>query len=406
MRYNPWRGLYGLRREVWYIFATMLINRLGTMALPFLVLYLTRSMGFTAAKASLAVTVYGAVALVVSPLSGKLCDAVGALRIMKLSLLSSGIVLLLFPLARGYWGVLAAIALWALTNEAFRPANMALLTHLATPEQRKPAFALNRLAVNMGMSVGPAAGGFLAMVSFHALFWVNGATSILAGALLCLLTWRQPEGAGNIAGRSESRGTQSSPSGFTNWRFLFFLAALMPAALVFFQLNAAFPLYLVRNLKLPESDFGLVFTLNTVIIVLIEIPLNTAMANWPHRRALALGTLLTGIGFGAVAFAASFWGVAATVVIWTFGEMITFPGSSAAVADMSPPDRRGEYMGLYTMSFGVAFALGPWLGTLVFTRFGATALWTAAFAMGCLSALLMTQVRVVPHEARPAPTGT
>jgi MFS family permease len=111
-----------------------------------------------------------------------------------------------------------------------------------------------------------------------------------------------------------------------------------------------------------------------------------------------LGTLLTGIGFGAVAFAASFWGVAATVVIWTFGEMITFPGSSAAVADMSPPDRRGEYMGLYTMSFGVAFAVGPWLGTLVLTHFGFGALWAGAFAMGCLSALLMTQVRVHPAQ--------
>lgn len=400
MRYNPWRGLYGLRREVWYIFATMLINRLGTMALPFLVLYLTRSMGFTAEKASLAVAVYGAVALVVSPLSGRLCDKVGALRVMKVSLLSSGAVLLLFPLARGYWAVLAAIALWALTNEAFRPANMALLTHLATPEQRKPAFALNRLAVNMGMSVGPAVGGFLAMISFHSLFWVNGATSILAGALLSFLTWRQPEGAGNVQGGEAvgSPGRPRSLSGFANGRFIFFLLALMPAVLVFFQLNAAFPLYLVRNLKLPESAFGFVFTLNTIIIVLIEIPLNTAMAHWPHRWALALGTLLTGIGFGAVAFAASFWGVAATVVIWTFGEMITFPGSSAAVADMSPPDRRGEYMGLYTMSFGVAFAVGPWLGTLVLTHLGSAALWAGAFAMGCLSALLMTQVRV--HSAQ------
>lgn len=403
MRANPWRGLAGLRREIWVIFATMLINRLGTMALPFLVLYLTRDLGFSAGKASLAVTVYGGVALVVSPLAGRLCDRIGALRIMKASLLTSGAMLLAYPFVRSYPGVLAATALWALTNEAFRPANMALLTHLATPEQRKPAFALNRLAVNMGMSVGPAVGGVLAMISFRWLFWVDAFTSILAGLLLIFLTWHRLD-----ASRAVERGPQPEPgetalsrSGLTNGRFLFFLLALMPAVLVFFQLNSAFSLFMVRDLKLSESAFGLMFTVNTVLIILIEIPLNTAMARWPHRRALALGTLLTGIGFGALVFASGVWGVAATVVVWTFGEMITFPGSSAAVADMSPPDRRGEYMGLYTMSFGIAFALGPWLGTVVLARFGAHVLWPCAFLLGGLSAVLMTQIRTPDPGGQP-----
>jgi len=388
---NPWRALGGLRRDIWVLFATMLINRLGTMALPFLVLYLTRSLKFSAARASLAITVYGAVALVVAPLSGRLADRIGALKIMKASLLSSGAMLLIFPLARSYAAVLVATAFWSLTNEAFRPANMALLSHMATPEQRKPAFALNRLAVNLGMSVGPALGGALAMISFPALFWVNGATSLVAGTVLIVLSWRLGmHSTGRAEAHAEEAGAAPrSRNALTDGRFLFLLAALMPAVMVFFQLNSSFPLYLVRNLKLPESAFGLVFTLNTLVIVLVEIPLNTAMARWPHRLALALGTLLTGVGFGAMILVSSFWGVAGAVLVWTFGEMITFPGSSAAVADLSPPDRRGEYMGLYTMSFGIAFALGPWLGTLVLEHLGPHTLWAGAFGLGCLSAALM-----------------
>jgi predicted MFS family arabinose efflux permease len=371
------------------------------MVLPFLALYVTRSLGFTPAFAGLTLAVYGVAALFTAPISGKLCDVLGPLRIMKFSFFTSGALLLAFPLVRGKGGLLAVTFLWSVLNECFRPANMALLSHLALPDQRKAAFALNRLAVNMGMSVGPAVGGVLAMISFRWLFWVDGATSLLAGLVLVLLTWgRAPVEGGPVVRHAEgASGPARGTAAFANGRFLLFLMALMPAIIVFFQLNAALPLYLVRDLNLPEADFGLIFTLNTILIILIEIPINAAMARWPHRRALALGTLLTGLGFGAMAFVSNFAGVAAVTVLWTFGEMITFPGSSAAVADMAPADRRGEYMGLYTMTFSLCFTVGPWLGSVVLERLGPTPLWIGALGLGCLSALLVARLAPAAEAA-------
>ena len=48
---NPWRGLAGLPRAVWVLSAATLVNRSGTMFVPFLVLYLTRARGYTPAAA-------------------------------------------------------------------------------------------------------------------------------------------------------------------------------------------------------------------------------------------------------------------------------------------------------------------------------------------------------------------
>ena len=183
-RWNPWRGLAGLPREVWVLSSATLVNKAGSMVLAFLVLYLTRSLGFSVRTAANVLFLYGAGALVAAPVSGFLCDRWGPIRIMRGSLLFSGILLLVFPLAKSLPLVVLLTLALSILSEAFRPANLTIFGDLVRPEQRKAGFAVNRLAINLGMSVGPAAGGFLATLSFRLLFLVNGLTSLAAGAIL------------------------------------------------------------------------------------------------------------------------------------------------------------------------------------------------------------------------------
>jgi len=116
------------------------------------------------------------------------------------------------------------------------------------------------------------------------------------------------------------------------------------------------------------------------------------MARWSHRSTLTLGALLYAIGFGAFAFVTRPEQIFAAVIVWTFGEMILLPGSSAYAAEIAPPGRRGEYMGLYTMSFSIAFSLGPFLGAELLQRWGPHGLWGAAFVSGCISTLMMSRI--------------
>src|SRR4051812_7138111 len=233
-RLNPWRGLDGLPREVWLLFATNLINRAGMMVLPFLIVYLTRELHFSAGEAGLAFALYGAAAIVAGPVSGRLSDRIGALPIMRASLLLSGTVLILFPLARTRPAVYTATVLWAACAELFRPASLAAITHAVLPEQRKPAYALNRLAINLGMSIGPALGGFLAAVSFRAMFAVDAATTLTAGLVLCLTNWRSPTRATAVetdatAGIADARGI------LRDRRLVVFLTATFLVGIVFYQ---------------------------------------------------------------------------------------------------------------------------------------------------------------------------
>lgn len=172
------------------------------------------------------------------------------------------------------------------------------------------------------------------------------------------------------------------------------MSALFLTGFVFFQHEGALPLFLVNDLRLSPAFYGMLFTVNTLMIVLMEVPLNAATAHWPHRRALALGAFLFAAGSGAFAFAAGPEMVIVGIVIWTFGEMLLFPQASAYVAEIAPPHRRGEYMGAYSLSFSLAFAFSPWAGTAAFVAFGARPLWIGVFVVGMVSALLMLGVTV------------
>ncbi len=387
-RLNPWRGLGGLPREVWLLFATNLINRAGMMVLPFLVLYLTRELAFSPARAGAMLAVYGGSAIVFGPIGGRLSDRIGALRVMRASLIASGTVLMLFPLARSFGAVAAMTILWAGCAEMFRPASLAAITHVVRPEQRRQAFALNRLAINLGMSIGPALGGFLATVSFRAMFTVDAVTTLLAGAVLALTPWRAFSGVNSEATKREGRAVGPATI-FHDTFFLVFLGGVFLVGIVFFQHESALPLYLVQYLGLSPAFYGLLFTINTLLIVALEVPINTATAHWPNARLLIIGCLLFAVGFGALGVIVSPAGVIATVVVWTFGEMMLFPAMSMHMGEVAPESRRGVYMGAYSMSLSLALTVGPWMGTQLLAEFGPVNVWSVMFGLGALAAVLM-----------------
>jgi predicted MFS family arabinose efflux permease len=410
-RWNPWRGVAGMPREIWVLFSATLVNKAGSMVLAFLVLYLTRSLGLSVGTAATVLLLYGAGALVAAPISGVLSDRFGPIRIMRGSLLLSGVILLVFPLARTLTPVVILTLALSVTAEAFRPANLTIFGDLVQPEQRKAAFAVNRLAINLGMSVGPAAGGFLATVSFRSLFLVNGLTTLAAGAILAAASFPRHRHAADTRELEAAVSPFFHPSrGYRDRRLVFFLAGVFPVAVVLFQHLSSMSVFLVNDLHFSAATYGLLFSLNCLLIVFLEVPLNIATSHWPHRRTLALGALLFGIGFGALALAWDVWSIAATVVIWTFGEMFFFPSMAAYLTDIAPASHRGEYMGLSQMVMGLAFMVGPWGGMLILARFGGKTLWGTMFLLGLGAAFIMARLEQPEHAveiaAVPAPTTT
>lgn len=396
---NPWRGLSGLPKASYLIACATFINRAGVMVRPFLVVYLVRSLGFSESFASWMLSLYGATGIFGAIASGWLTDRFGPALVLRGGLMAAAAAMSAYPFARGHAAVIACTFLFALFNELPRPALMTLVAEVAPPELRKRAFVLSRIAVNLGLAVGPALGGHIAEWSYVAIFWVDAGASLLAALLLARTELPRP------APRARVDGSAIGVLARDRLLQLFFVATMLNAVM-FFQHDATMVYWMTTVLGLRARDYGLTVTVNTLLIVLVEVELNTRLAHWSHRRSLVVGSLVSAAGFAATALADGFWSISAAVVVWTFGEMIAMPAMSAFVADIAPRERRGLYMSTLMLAFGAGLTIGPKLGITLLLDQGAATVWLAAGGSGVAAALLyagLGRKRRVPAAAPEEP---
>ena len=378
----PFRDqLRALPRPVWILFAGTFINRFGQFVMPFLVIYLTK-IGYSTAKAGLALGAYGVGHVVASSLGGHLADRIGRRHTIVLSMFGSAASLMGLSQARSYIPIVVLTMITASFGELYRPAAQALLADLMPEGQRVFSFAMYRFAVNLGVAAGPAMAGFLAEHSFFYLFAGDALTSVVYGviALFALPQGLRTYQKGERLGEALRVAAHDS-------RFVIFLVATLLAAIIDMQMGSTFALH-VTWLGFPPRVYGMLISLNAVLVIALELVITNYTQRLSPRPVIALGYLLWGLGFALTGMARTIPLLAGTVVIWTLGEMAASPLAGAYVAQIAPEKYRGRYMGLLVTMWSVALCVGPPVGAFLFER-NRAALWAACGALGLLSAALL-----------------
>jgi len=379
------RSLRALPRPAWILFAGTFINRFGSFVIPFLVIYL-RGRGFTEGDAALALTAYGLGHLVASALGGYLADRIGRRKTIAISMFSSAASMMLLSQANSLGAIATLTALTGMTAELYRPASSALLADLIPPEHRVAAFAAYRWALNAGFAFGPATAGFLAKHNFLWLFVGDAITSVLFGAV----TWfALPHGlrtSGPQAAWAEALRAMRHDR-----RLHKLLLAQFAIALVFLQMSSTFGLHVTAN-GFSATTYGLLLSLNGVLIVLFELPLTELTRRWPTCPTIAVGYLLIGFGFALTGWSQTIPMLRLVVVTFTLGEMIAMPVASAYFANGIPPEMRGRYMGALGLVWALALAIGPSVGVQLHDR-APLVLWTACGGLGIAAATMVMKTR-------------
>ena len=374
-------NLRSLPPAAWILLGGTFVNRFGTFVMPFLVLYLTRS-GYSIAQAGLGVGAYGAGHVMASLLGGHLADRIGRRNTIVLSMFGSAAAMLALSQARGFAAILILACLAGTAAEMYRPASHALLVDLVGPKQSIFAFGMYRFAVNLAFAAGPATAGFLADRSFFYLFLGDALTSLGYGFIAIFAL---PHGL-----RSDMKGERVGEAvrlAATNRAFLRLLGATFLLTLVDFQLASTFALH-VKALGYPSRVYGVLVSENGLLIVAFELLITMFVQRFRPPPVIALGYFLAGMGFALTGIAHTIPALAATVVIWTFGEMFSSPMVIAYVAQIAPEKYRGRYMGLLTVSWSFGMLFGPPIGTMIYAR-NPNVLWIACGALGVISASLM-----------------
>ena len=375
------QNLRSLPPAAWVLFAGTFVNRLGTFVMPFMTLYLTHQ-GFSVPQAGVALAMYGIGGVAAQFLGGWLADRIGRKNAIGFSMLGASVITLLLWQASSLLVIYALMLLLALVAEMHRPAASALIADLVPSEQRVTAFALFRLAINVGWACGLTLGGILADRSFDFLFIGDAATSAAFGVISLIAL---PHGM--RTSRNEERHLQGATRTILADRgFLLFLGSVLIGASIYMQNVSTFPLH-VQAAGFSTSVYGTLQALNGVIVVLLELPITSWTGRRSRTRMIALGTVLIGLAFASLIVARSIPTLAAMVLVWTLGEIIASPVSSAFVADRSPEHTRGRYQASLGVMFALGAVVGPTIGTLTY-EFSPDVLWIGCGVAGVLAAAL------------------
>ncbi|MGW0555382.1 MDR family MFS transporter [Streptomyces sp. NPDC002926] len=380
-------ALRGLPGRVWIISLGILVNQVGNFLPVFIVLYLTER-GYSAGAAGLVLGVSGVGKVLGNAVGGHLADKIGRRWTIVLSAVTTAGLTAVVPSLGPLPLIVAVVGLIGVTSQIYRPAAAAvLLDAVDTNQQRLAAFGVFRFAMNLGAALGGVIGGVLASTSYTELFLGNAAACLLFGVVVAMLLRDAPQP------RSGQDDTDTKADRAVGYRqaladrtLVRFLLMTVVAEFVYIQSTVGLPLH-VSDVGLSERDFGLLIGFNGLLVLALELPITGAVSRYRPEYVLAIGNLITGVGLALTGFTASMVLLAATVLIWTLGEMMTSSVAMAYLGSLTPPHMVGRYQGLYGAAYTTGTGAGPLIGGAVYA-IGPWALWALIGAAGLLAARL------------------
>jgi MFS family permease len=380
-----YRNAYsGLSKQMWWLALVMLINRSGTMVIPFLTVYLT-SRGYTLAQAGYVMAAFGGGSILGGYLGGRLTDRFGHYYVQVFSLLLNGILFIVLGQMQTLLQFTVCIFILSSLGESFRPANSAAIAIYSNEANRTRCYSLNRLAINVGWAIGPAIGGLLASINYQLLFWVDGVTCIFASLLLYFLF---SEAKTNPIRKTDLHERSKLASAYRDKIFLLAMCCIFLVGLCFFQMFSILTVYYKQQRHLSENVIGAVLALNGLIIAFVEMVLVYKLEK--RRRIISymmLGSFCIGLSFLILNISAAFIFVLLQIIMVTLGEMFLFPFMNNFWVQRSNEFNRGQYAAVYTMSFSAAIVLAPTFASQIATWFGFPVLWVVNFIL-CSFAVL------------------
>ncbi len=392
-------------RQFWLMFWGMLVSTIGSsMVWPFLVVYVSGKLAMPLTSVASLITLSSACGLIASLTGGPVIDRLGRKWVMVVSLLLNGAGYLLMSQAQSYLAFAVIMALNGTVNPLYRVAADAMMADLIPAPQRPEAYSLLRMANNLGISIGPALGGFLAAVSYSITFSIAAAG--LAGfslmvALFAIETMPQRGHAGAAEMPRERFGGYGkvlSNLPFSGMVFVFAMVQVC-ASLIWMLLAVYSKTYYGVN----ESQYGWIPTTNAVMVVLFQFGVTQVTRRFKPLPVMAVGAFFYAIATFSVAMGTGFWWFWGTMVVMTVGELALVPTVSTYTANLAPPEQRARYMSLSGLTWQVASGIGPVFGGVLSDHFGPRTIWLGGGFVGVLSvAGFLLLERAFRSRVRPA----
>jgi MFS family permease len=387
-------------RTFWIVIAITFIDRIGgSLLFPFFALYITSKFNVGMTEVGVLFAAFSVSSFAGSTIGGALTDRFGRKGIIMFGLIASSFSTVAMGLIGSFQAFFFLALFVGILTDVAGPAHQAMIADILPEKQRADGYGILRVAFNLSVVIGPAIGGLLATRSYMLLFLTDAAISLLTVILIAIfLPETKPEAHPDAP--KETMGSTFAGYGqvFRNTAFMLFLGAVMLQVFAYMNMNTTLGVYLRNEHSTPESSYGLLLSINAAMVVLMQFPITRRITKYPPMLMMAFGTFLYVIGFSMYGFVSAYSMFVFAMVIITIGEMVVSPVSQALVASFAPEEMRGRYMAIAGFSWGIPFAVGPYLAGLVIDGPKPYMLWYAAGFVGMLSTLAFLALYRVRHK--------
>jgi MFS family permease len=388
-------------RDFWMMIVVNFVDRLGgSLLFPFFALYITKRFDVGMTEVGGLFAIFFVSSFIGAFPGGALTDRFGRKGIIIFSLIATSLSTLLMGFVDEFQFFLLVAFVSGIFTDVGGPAYEAVFMDVLPEEKRASGFGIRRVAFNLAIVIGPVIGGFVAARSYLALFILDAIIS----AIVALLVFRLiPE---TKPAAPEGKVQESTAETFAGYlrvlrdgKFIAFTLVCLLTWLVYMNMNTTLGVYLRDQHGIPESGYGWLISINAAMVVLLQFPITRRIEKNPPMLMMALGAAFIASGLFLFGFVGTFWLFAVAIAILTIGEMVTIPIANATVANFAPEEMRGRYNFVYGNSWGISFAVGPYLAGLILDNYNPNLLWYACGVIGMIAVLGFLALHRALHTA-------
>jgi MFS family permease len=394
----------------WILVGASFIDGVGrTLIFPFFALYVTQKFNVGMTQAGVLLGIFSVSGFVGNLLGGGLTDRFGRRSIVISGLIFSSISALAMGLIDSLMIFYALAAFVGLLSDIAGPAQGAMVADMLPERQRAEGFGMLRVAGNLAWIIGPTIGGLMAAHSFLLLFILDAVFSLITALIVYLLI---PE---TMPGRPAEGQRESIAATFSGYRTAFadrafaaFLLISVLMNLVYLQLYSTFSVYLRDVHQIGAQGYGMLMSINAGLVVAAQFWVTRQTKRYAPLLMMALGTAFYLVGFTAFGLIEGYVYFIGAMLLVTIGEMVVIPVSMALVAQLAPEDMRGRYMAVFSLSWAIPAAIGPWAAGMIMDNLNPDLIWhlsgvlSAAAVVGFVLLHAWTRRRLVASAAQPS----
>ena len=393
------KGLFsnyaGLPRSIYILFIARIINRFGGFVHAFLAMFMMMYLGMTASQIGDYVLMAGLAGFLGAMAGGPLGDKLSRKKVYLTAQTTAAILFL--PCAYlAYVGDYEAIPMFLIVSSFFssvvRPVNTAMVTDLVSKEDRKRAFSLLYLGINIGVAVGPLVAAILLRKYLVWFFLVDTITTFVAVILVGFFV-KEHRISEEEMNAIDSEDSESQEEGNLFRAFLkrpvilIFVAFSVITAMMYAQVGFAFPLLMAEVYGDSGADmFARLTMFNAVVVILFTSMIHYVTKNIKPIYNIAMAALLFAVGLGMMAFVENIWLLVMATFIWTIGEIQAVTNQNVFLMGHTPINYRSRFLAVISIITSAGYIFSPKIGGIIIDASSQKVLWTVVFFAGLVAA--------------------